>query len=378
MSTVGGFEIVEPGKNPGIVASLSPVPVNPDGRYLIARSELAGTTLARETRFGMPVRELLSSDAIASADNATDTSPGEALKPGDTLACLNYGFVEFADVMGTDDDIANAARTSYTGGKSVRANEGLIRYLLRHHHTTPFEMGELKIRLYIPIFVYRQLFRHRTASQLEPEVADCISNDTAFQAFSVQNEMSGRYVEMPDHYYVPELAAIQRQSTDNKQGRSADGITADERVAIRARFVSEIKAMRAGYQASLKDDLAKELARANLPLSQYTLLVWKIDLKNLLHFIALRLHPHAQYEVREFARALYAVVQSTFPIAASAFDDYMLGGVRLTRTEAAALAANVPEEHRMATYKAFCKQISNKRERAEFAEKLGLDPAALE
>ncbi|MCA8939464.1 MAG: FAD-dependent thymidylate synthase, partial [Planctomycetes bacterium] len=192
---------------------MAPVALNPDARYLIARASNEGAELSAETRFGVAVRELLSEDEIKSAESVSGETcdADEELQVGDVLMVLNYGFVEFMDVMGDDDSVADAARTSYTGGKTVRKNRGLIRYLLRHHHTTPFEMGELKFRLYIPIFVYRQLFRHRTASQLEPEVADCITNDTAFQTFSVQNEMSGRYVEMPDHYFLPEISTIEQQ-----------------------------------------------------------------------------------------------------------------------------------------------------------------------
>jgi thymidylate synthase ThyX len=224
----------------------------------------------------------------------------------------------------------------------------------------------------LPIFVYRQLFRHRTASQLEPEVADCISNDTAFQTFSVQIEMSGRYVEMPDHYYLPEPGAIHIQSLDNKQGRSEGGLSLAERMAIRGRLEAEIREMRAWYGKSLDMNLAKELARANLPLSQYTLLIWKIDLKNLLHFIRLRIHPHAQYEVREYARALLAVVWSTFPVTAQAFDDYELGAQRFSRMEMQALLAQLSPNQRAAAVAAYKSLSGNAREVGEFGGKLGV------
>jgi thymidylate synthase (FAD) len=378
----GGYEQVPSSHFAAMNAAMLPVPLNPDTRYLIARSGLEGSSLSDETRYNLPVIQLLDPAAAARAQ-AAPTTPGpqhaandtEPLRPGDTLAVLNAGFVEYMDVMGDDDSVADAARTSYTGGKTKQKNAGLIRYLLRHSHTTPFEMGELKFRLYLPIFVYRQLFRHRTASQLEPEVADCISNDTAFQSFSVQNEMSGRYVEMPDHYYLPELAAIQKQSLDNKQGRAGASFTDAERREVRARLEREIREMRGWYKNSLSVDLAKELARANLPLSQYTLLIWKIDLKNLLHFIALRIHPHAQYEVREYARALLAVVHAAFPVTAEAFDDFVLGGERLTRGELTALRGVMTDDHRRAALLSFCATTKNARERLEFAEKLGLTAA---
>ncbi len=373
----GGYVPVDPAKFSLLDKAMQPVPLNPEARYLIAAGEHSRAgSLASEHRFGCQAGRLLSADQIAAAEaaaGAPNSPSNELLLPGDMLAVHNCGFVEFMDVMGTDDDIAGAARTSYTGGKQVQKNQGLLRYLLRHHHTTPFEMGELKFRLYLPIFIYRQLFRHRTASQLEPEVADCITNDTAFQTFSVQNEMSGRYVEMPDHYYLPEPASVQLQSVDNKQGRG-DGLTPVQQQAVRDRFDSEIRKMREWYGESLNMGLAKELARAQLPLSQYTLLIWKIDLKNLLHFIRLRIHPHAQYEVREYARALLAVVHSTFPITAAAFDDYELGSVRFSRSELDALLSQMPEDARKAALSAYRAENKNAREGLEFADKLGIQP----
>jgi thymidylate synthase (FAD) len=376
MMLQGGYVTVDPSKFHLVDAGMRPVPLNPEARYLISAGEHSHAgSLASELRFGCRVSDLLTNEQVSDAEAAAsseNTGKVEGLRPGDMLAVHNCGFIEYMDVMGTDDDIAGAARTSYTGGKQVQKNQGLLRYLLRHHHTTPFEMSELKFRIYLPIFIYRQLFRHRTANQLEPEVAECISNDTAFQTFSVQNEMSGRYVEMPDHYYLPEPASVQLQSTDNKQGR-AIGLTPDEQQQVRERFASEIKRMREWYGSSISQGLAKELARAQLPLSQYTLLIWKIDLKNLLHFIRLRIHPHAQYEVREYARALLAVVRTAFPITAAAFDDYELGAVRFSRSELESLLEQMSPAQREAAMAAYRERVKNGREQLEFAEKLGLD-----
>jgi len=374
----GGYQAIHADKFPLIDAAMKPVPLNPEARYLIAASEFTGAdgqAMGDERRFGVQAKDVLTATQLSSLrapQAGQGVVPGSDLKPGDMLSVLNCGFVEFMDVMGDDDSVADAARTSYTGGKTKQKNAGLLRYLLRHHHTTPFEMGEIKFRLYLPIFVYRQLFRHRTASQLEPEVADCISNDTAFQMFSVQNEMSGRYVEMPDHYYLPEPGAIHIQSLDNKQGRSDGGLTIEEKLGVRSRLESEIREMRSWYGKSLKMNLAKELARANLPLSQYTLLIWKIDLKNLLHFIKLRIHPHAQYEVREYARALLAVVWSTFPVTAQAFDDYELGAQRFSRMEMEALLAQLSPKQREAAVAAYKQASGNAREVGEFGAKLGI------
>ncbi|NUQ35683.1 MAG: FAD-dependent thymidylate synthase [Planctomycetaceae bacterium] len=364
------FTAVPADKSKHIVEALAPVAMNPDARYFLGRGGFDPAKLAEETRFGLSVSQLLDKGAISSL--AGGKSSDSEYKPGDTIGVLNYGFVEYMEAMGDDDAIADAARTSYTGGKRTRSNEGLLRYLLRHQHTTPFEMGEFKFRVYIPIFVYRQMFRHRTASQLEPEIADCITNDTAFQSFSVQNEMSGRYVEMPNHYFLPELASIQKQSTDNKQGRNEGTFSPAEQKALRDKFQREVGTMRQWYEASLKDDVAKELSRVNLPLSQYTLLIWKIDLKNLMHFIALRAHGHAQYEVREYARALLAFVRTRFPVTASAFEDYMISGDRFSRGEIEALRTVLTEQQREKVYQHFAEQVKNSRERAEFAAKLGI------
>lgn len=342
------------------------VPMNPDGRYFVFDTghQSAGK-IFQETRF---------SASWTQGALHPVTNKNLKHKPGDVMGVLNQGFVELQEVMGSDDTLAEAARTSYKGKGRVQGNEGLLRYLMRHAHTTPMEMGAVKVRMCIPIFVYRQLFRHRTASQYEPE--GFISNDTAFGKFSVQNEMSMRYVDAPNYYFVPEAYTLQPQSTENKQGRG--GKFGDkQREKLLKLWHKDIDTARKSYASKMKTGLAKELARCNLPLTQYTLLVWKIDLLNLFHFLRLRLHKHAQFEVRQYAEALACFVKSAFPIAWGAFNDYQLHGVRFSRLEMDALSGVLGTDYndtdmRMVALRTFCKSESNQRERGEFADKLGL------
>lgn len=342
------------------------VPLDPDARYFVFDSEHPkAKDIAGETRF---------STVLKNEHFHRDQDIPTVFQPGDCLGVLNQGFVELQEVMGSDDALAEAARTSYKGKGRVQDNAGLLRYLMRHSHTTPMEMAAVKVRVCMPIVVYRQFFRHRTASQYEPE--GFISNDAAFQKFSVQNEMSMRYVEAPNYYFVPERYTLQPQSTENKQGRSGE-YTEAEKDEILSLWNDDIKQARSSYGKKLEMGLAKELARCNLPLTQYTLLVWKIDLLNLCHFLRLRLHKHAQFEVRQYAMALSEFVRQAFPAVWSAFNDYQLQGVRFSRLEMDALdkalgVYNPDSEARMKALKHFCLNEQNQRERGEFAEKLML------
>ncbi len=342
------------------------VPLDADARYFVFDSEHPkAKEILGETRFST----VLTPEHL----RAASVEP-KVLQPGDCIGVLNQGFVELQEVMGSDDALAEAARTSYKGKGRVQDNDTLLRYLMRHLHTTPMEMGAIKVRVCMPIVVYRQFFRHRTASQYEPE--GFISNDTAFQKFSVQNEMSMRYVEAPNYYFVPERYTLQPQSTENKQGRSGE-YTEAEKDAILKLWHEDIQQARSSYGRKLEMGLAKELARCNLPLTQYTLLVWKIDLLNLFHFLRLRLHKHAQFEVRQYAMALAEFVQQAFPVAWRAFNDYQLQGVRFSRLEMEALnkaldTSDSMLDTRMVALKAFCEWEKNQRERGEFADKLGL------
>lgn len=217
---------------------------------------------------------------------------------------LDRGFVRLVDYMGGDEEIVQAARVSYgEGTKKVLQNRGLIRYLMRHKHTTPFEMVELKFHVKLPIFVARQWIRHRSANV---------------------NEYSGRYSVMKEEFYLPEPEDIQRQSEINRQGRSDDQLPPE----IQQKFISYLndsqKAAYDQYSEFIDQGIARELARVNLPLSLYTEWYWKIDLHNLFHFLRLRLDEHAQMEIREYAKVMAEMVRAVCPIAWEAFKDYTL------------------------------------------------------
>ena len=223
---------------------------------------------------------------------------------------LDKGFVGLIDHMGSDDAVVQAARVSYgTGTKKVREDRGLIRYLMRHEHTTPFEMCEVKFHIRLPIFVMRQLIRHRTASV---------------------NEYSGRYSVMTDEFYVPKT--IELQSTTNKQGR--EGLYSEAETSGFRDIMNDMhtKAYET-YEQFIEEDMARETARAILPVSNYTETYWKCNLKNFLHMAWLRMDSHAQWEIRMFADAMYGLVQPLFPAVCEAFEDYKLNAVRLSSME---------------------------------------------
>ena len=223
---------------------------------------------------------------------------------------LDKGFVGLIDHMGSDDAVVQAARVSYgTGTKKVREDRGLIRYLMRHEHTTPFEMCEVKFHIRLPIFVMRQLIRHRTASV---------------------NEYSGRYSVMTDEFYVPKT--IELQSTTNKQGR--EGLYSKAETSGFQDMMNDMhtKAYET-YEQFIEEDMARETARAILPVSNYTETYWKCNLKNFLHMAWLRMDSHAQWEIRMFADAMYGLVEPLFPAVCEAFEDYKLNAVRLSSME---------------------------------------------
>ena len=269
---------------------------------------------------------------------------------GTSYRVLDHGFVRVVDYMGNDKAIVQAARVSYGDGtKTSREDRALIRYLLRHRHTTPFEMCEVKLHVKMPIFVARQWIRHRTANV---------------------NEYSARYSLMKDEFYIPDkawlealvrqektekmscpdlfggapsgdappLAHMAAQSTDNKQGRGA--LLPKERARHAVEHIR--KASKAAYNAYLtllgkkkgKGEgygVARELARAVLPVNIYTEWYWKSDVHNLLHFLALRCHAHAQYEIRAYAETIYnKIMRPWLPLTCEAFDDYRLGAVHLS------------------------------------------------
>ncbi|MDR1219989.1 MAG: FAD-dependent thymidylate synthase [Treponema sp.] len=229
---------------------------------------------------------------------------------------LDKGFIRLVDYMGGDARVVQAARVSYGAGtKSLREDAGLIDYLLRNQHTSPFEQVVLTFHVKLPIFVARQWIRHRTARV---------------------NEVSGRYSVMKDDFYAPELEDIAAQSADNKQGRGA-AFEAEEAAAAQASLKSVQKDMYAAYAELIDRGVARELARINLPLSLYTEWYWQIDLHNLFHFLELRLDAHAQKEIRLYAQTLFAITKSVAPLCCAAFERHVLGGVRFSREEFAEL-----------------------------------------
>ena len=233
---------------------------------------------------------------------------------------LDHGFIRVIDYMGDDAAVVQAARVSYGAGtKKIREDAGLINYLMRHRHTSPFEMCEIKIHVKMPIFVARQWIRHRVANL---------------------NEISGRYSILDNEFYVPATDDLAAQARTNRQGRG-DVLRRDE--AARVLEILREDALRSytHYEEMLNEvggqvvdperqGLARELARMNLPVSLYTQLYWKIDLHNLLHFLDLRAAPHAQYEIRVYAEALLEVVKQWVPLTYAAFMDYRMGAYELS------------------------------------------------
>ena len=226
---------------------------------------------------------------------------------------LDHGFIRVIDYMGDDSAIVQAARVSYGAGtKHVQNDEGLIRYLMRHWHSTPFEMCEIKLHVKLPVFVARQWIRHRTANV---------------------NEYSARYSILDREFYIPAPDQLAAQSTVNNQGRG-EVLTGEEAARVLDLLKSDANRAYDHYEAMLSQDgqqgLARELARMNLPANIYTQWYWKVDLHNLFHFLRLRADPHAQYEIRVYAEAIAACVRDWVPLAFGAFEDYRMGGVTLS------------------------------------------------
>jgi thymidylate synthase (FAD) len=237
------------------------------------------------------------------------------------IPVLDHGFVRVIDYMGTDSAIVQAARVSYgKGTKKVNEDAGLINYLMRHRHTTPFEMCEIKFHIKLPIFIARQWIRHRTANV---------------------NEYSGRYSIMDKEFYIPEPEQLASQSKSNRQGR---GEVLEGEQAQRVLEILKEDSIRCykNYEEMLNEDidgnilvegkagLARELARMNLNLNFYTQWYWKVDLHNLLHFLSLRADAHAQYEIRVYAEVMLDMLKAWLPITHAAFMDYRMGGASIS------------------------------------------------
>jgi len=223
---------------------------------------------------------------------------------------LDHGFVKLLDIMGSDEEVEDAARISYgEGTRKVSQTRNLIRYLMRHKHTSPFEMCEVKFHLKLPIFIMRQLVRHRTANL---------------------NEYSGRYSVMSNEYYLPEVDYLQKQSSTNNQGRGEKHLSTG---LLQFEFNRMYDGAQIAYENLLNFELTKELARAVLPVANYTECIWKIDLHNFFHFVKLRADKHAQREIQDYANAMYELVKPKFPLCCEAFEDYDRDAVTFSRQE---------------------------------------------
>jgi len=319
----------------------------------------------REAARTFPARDIISDqqraeiDALRDATYQTRRATVPALEEilYEPIQVLDHGFVRVVDYMGDDAAIVQAARVSYgKGTKQISNDRGLIRYLMRHRHTTPFEMCEIKFHVKLPVFVARQWIRHRTANV---------------------NEYSARYSILDREFYIPAPDQLAAQSVANRQGRG-DVLEGAEAERVLQLLRDDAAQCYDHYEEMLNEDaegnvrdpdrqgLARELARMNLPLNIYTQWYWKVDLHNLLHFLSLRADAHAQYEIRVYADAMLDVLRRWLPIACEAFEDYTVGGAHLSR-------AGIEIVRRMLAGEAVTQEESglSKREWRELMELLG-------
>ena len=275
---------------------------------------------------------------------------------------LDHGFIRVIDYMGDEPAIVQAARVSYgEGTKLISEDRGLLRYLMRHRHTTPFEMCEIKLHVKLPVFVARQWIRHRTANV---------------------NEYSARYSILAREFYVPEAEDIQQQSVSNKQGRFDGGLSEADQRYIQSQMQESANRDFDLYDLLAHDgeegedrglNVARELARINLPLSTYTEWYWKVDLHNLLHFLSLRADPHAQKEIRVYAEVICQIVEAWMPNVWEAFVDYRLDAHTFSKQEMAILLGVLVASCATGGLYAHSDMTTlSKRERDEFTKKTGV------
>lgn len=275
------------------------------------------------------------------------------------IKVLDKGFVRLVDIMGDDAAIVQAARCSYGDGtKTVNEDRGLIRYLMRHWHTSPFEMVEFKFHIKLPIFVERQLIRHRTANV---------------------NEYSSRYSLIQDEFYVPEPERVKAQSKNNKQGSDGqlDKKYTDAFIAMTKDTSNDAVSY---YQESIEMGVARELARINVPVNNYTEMYWKCDLNNIFHLLQLRMDSHAQWEIQQYANAMYELIKPIVPLACEAFEDYRLGAKTFSKQEMALIKDIIRTYQDLNDYKMGSTKLGYnlesfsllKREQKEFLSKLDL------
>ena len=261
---------------------------------------------------------------LLSTNNTTKriVSPELEKKLYTPIEVLDHGFIRVVDYMGDDSSIVQAARVSYgRGTKKSLQDKGLINYLLRHRHTTPFEMCDIKFHIKLPIFVARQWIRHRTASV---------------------NEYSARYSILGSEFYLPERQNLAQQSQTNKQGRAHEVVPDDVADRVLKTLADDAENCYDHYVKMMNEDeagnvidennigITRELARMNLTLNYYTEWYWKINLHNLMHFVALRADPHAQYEIRVYAEAMLDILKAWVPYTFEAFEEHMLKGARFS------------------------------------------------
>lgn len=262
------------------------------------------------------------------------------------IKCLDKGYVRLVDFMGSDSAIVQAARTSTGQGiKTPEEDRNLLRYLVRHFHHSPLEMVEFKFHVKLPIFVARQNIRHRQANV---------------------NEFSARYSEMPEECFVPEPERLKKQGKFNKQSSATEVVPLAEEFTklLEQEQVQIFK----NYNSMLENEVAREVARINLPVSTYTNWYWKMDLRNLFHMLNLRMDSHAQEEIQVYARAMYDLIKPIVPVACEAFEDYIFHARTFSQQEVAAIKAILDKKDLI---KALKEVGLDKRERKEFFLKLG-------
>ena len=284
---------------------------------------------------------------------------------GKKFDVLDHGYVILRDVMGEDKDVAEIARISYGQVKNPSENAGLLDHLMRHRHTSPFEMPVLRFHVKLPIFVERQWVRHRTCSM---------------------NEMSGRYSVMPTEFYVPEVDSIRKQSKTNKQGRDENNLDDHIYGQFAQGFRQNVE--RTGYDAfsryegAIGTDTARELARIILPLGTYTEKVWQMNLHNLLHFLKLRTDSHAQWEIQQYANVIEGIVAELFPLIYGSWKNHVKDAVTFSADEWAILKAEISNTGPHTQYedevmedvmgRAVEESSLSKTRKAELKKKLGL------
>lgn len=289
-------------------------------------------------------------------DSKRPISEGAERHLGLEHQCLDNGLVRLVDYMGGDDRIVQSARVSYgPGTKTVRQDRALIDYLIRNGHTSPFEQVVFTFHLKMPIFVARQWIRHRTARL---------------------NEISARYSFMPKEFYLPDPSAIRYQSEQNKQGRSEDEVPPEIANKVLEVIRQDQDSAFAHYTGLIEEDgVARELARIGLPVSLYTEMYWQIDLHNLFHFLRLRTDEHAQYEIREYAETIAEIVKDAVPLAYEVFEEHVLYGIKLSRSEQEAVKSALFADNPLNTLRETLKESGLKgKRRRELYKKLGIDP----